>query len=429
MKKMFLYIAGGIIILIAIINFAAAINIYFSDSNTASVTPVDFCELNSSSLYTADMPPVSDIATITDSGLPLSEVSQEDRQINRYNIARFFKELKVGTTINSYTLSQHLDIVGIPYQNVKIVNDEIDYDDLIQMLAMSAVYTNYDADNISHFKNYARILWAYTHNITVNGNSYPARVIIDYADLVPAFYEDIKAEYDTNGSVTFHFTPVEGNYYELDPAENFTWSEDKIAEAELLKSTNYFTLVNYILKRNDESVLYSPLPLFNQCSSPWGDVQFGGGTINSDGCCPSAISMVLTYFKGERITPDIIATRYDTEDYRNVASGSYGAAMCRRAAADYGLNITASGDLLSAEQILAYLKDGCKIVMSVKGFDASTGTGGDYSSGFHYITLAGVTSDGYVIVNNPGYTTDITYDTAQKVAANQSGKCYAVFWE
>ena len=428
MKKSLMAIAGGIIILIAIFNFVSAINIYFNNSKTTITEPVEFSGLSVSALH--DVSPVSsyDTNTTSETGIPLSTISQEDSQINRYNITRFFRELKVGTTFNSYTLSQHLDIVGIPYENIKIVNEDIDYNDLVQILAMSAVYTGYNVDNINHFENYARLLWAYTHNITVNGNSYPARVIIDYADLVPAFYEDIKAEYNANGSVTFYFSPVEGNYYELDPVENFTWTEEKIAESESLISMNYFDLINYLLKKNDETVLYSPLPLFNQCSGPWGDVQFGGGTINSDGCCPSAISMVLTYFKGERITPDVIATMYDSDDYRSVENGSYGASMCRRAAADYGLNVKASGGTLTAQEILAYLNQGCKIVISVKGYDAATGTGGDYSSGYHYITLAGVTSDGYVIVNNPGYATDITYDTAQKVAANQSGKCYAVFW-
>lgn len=428
MKKKLLTIAGIIIILIAVFNFASAINIYFSNSEAATADPVELSSLTDSPLYNINSVSACDINTVSDIETPLSTISQEDRQINRYNIACFFKELKIGTTINSYTLSQHLDIVGIPYDSISIVNDEINYDDLVQMLAMSAVYTDYNVDNINHFENYARLLWAYTHYITVNKNSYPARVIIDYADLIPDFYEDIRTEYNTSGSVTFYFTAIDGNYYELDQPESFTWTEEKIAEAEGLRTMSYFNLVNYLLQKNDETVLYSPLPLYNQCSGPWGDIQFGGGTINSDGCCPSAISMVLTYLKNERITPDIIASMYDTDAYRSVTSGSFGTAMCQQAATDFGLNIKAEGAILSADEILNYLNQGCKIVMSVKGYDALTGTGGDYASGYHYIALAGVTSDGYIIVNNPGYKTDITYDSAQKVASNQSGKCYAVFW-
>ncbi len=427
MKRKIIAVISGIVVSIAIINFAFAIYIYINDSKKASAEPIDFCSLSSSPLHkhnmSADINPDFEVMAYD------SDISLEDHQLNRYNIARFLKELKLGTNINAYVFSQHLDILDIPYENIRIITDDINYDDLSKILAMSAVYTGYNVDNITHFENYARLLWAATHTITVNDNSYPARVIIDYADQIPAFYDDITSEYNNKGTVTFYFSPVtEDSYYSLDPASDFTWTDEKKNEAEQLRAMSYIDLVSHLLNKNAETVLYSPLPLFNQGGGTWCDVQFGGGTIRSDGCCPCAISMVVSYFKGERITPDVIAAMYDTDAYRNANSGSFGVAMCRQAAVDFGLNIEAAGDILTAEQIVSYLNQGCKIVISVKGYDAATGTGGDYSSGYHYITLAGMTSDGYVIVNNPGYATDITYDTAQKVAANQSGKCYAVFW-
>ena len=429
MKRHLLYITCGLCTVIAAVNFAAAyINNTKSLETDADAIAVEFEPAASPKSRSVKISESE--KSFTNDSLQ-TNVSITDRQLNRYNLARFYKELKFGTNINRDTLSQYLDILNIPYSSVTIDTPENYCDDRLQILSMSAVYSNYDADNITHFENYARYLWAYTHFIAVNGSSYPATVLIgsnaEGSRLVSGFFDDITDEYQKNGSVTLYITPSEESYYELDMPENFTWSEEKKAEAEALKSMPYTRLIDYILYKNDETVLYSPLPLYNQGSGTWCENIFGGGTIRSDGCCPCSISMVLSYFKNERITPDIIAALYDSDEYRSITNGSYGINMCRQAAADYDLNLVSGNGTLTAEQIEAYLKQDCKIVMSVKGYDAATGTGGNFSSGFHYIALAGITSDGYVIVNNPGYATDITYETAEKVAGNQSGKCYAVF--
>ncbi len=46
---------------------------------------------------------------------------------------------------------------------------------------------------------------------------------------------------------------------------------------------------------------------------------------------------------------------------------------------------------------------------------------------YHYVTLAGLTEDGLVIVNNPGIDTDVTYDDMETVLDNQSGRGYGIF--
>ena len=43
------------------------------------------------------------------------------------------------------------------------------------------------------------------------------------------------------------------------------------------------------------------------------------------------------------------------------------------------------------------------------------------------MTLAGLTQDGKVIVNNPGINTDVTYDDMETILDNQSGRGYGIF--
>ena len=80
-------------------------------------------------------------------------------------------------------------------------------------------------------------------------------------------------------------------------------------------------------KRQDESLLDSPCPITSREPQSGERKPFGNGTLASDACCPAAISMVLSYFKGERITPSEVAARYDQDAYRSREHGSYGGKM------------------------------------------------------------------------------------------------------
>ena len=97
--------------------------------------------------------------------------------------------------------------------------------------------------------------------------------------------------------------------------------------------------------------------------------------------------------------------------------------MCLAAAVDYGLSVEADTAPLSEEEILSALRDGAKIVMSMK----PGGAGGRYATVYHYVTLAGLTEDGRVIVNNPGISTNVTYDEIGTILDNQSGRGYGIF--
>lgn len=97
--------------------------------------------------------------------------------------------------------------------------------------------------------------------------------------------------------------------------------------------------------------------------------------------------------------------------------------MCAAAGADYGLWVQAETAPLSGREILEALEGGAKIVMSMK----PGGDGGRYATVYHYVTLAGLTDDGRVIVNNPGINTDVTYDDIETIINNQSGRGYGIF--
>ncbi len=209
------------------------------------------------------------------------------------------------------------------------------------------------------------------------------------------------------------------------PVEWEGWTEENRAECEELLAMDEETFAETLLRRQEESLLASPVPFYKQGASEWGSEPFGNGTLASDACCPTAIAMVLSYFKGERITPSQVAARYDQDAYRSREQGSYGGKMCLAAAEDYGLSAETGTDSLSAGRIREALESGAKIVMSMKPGDG----GGRYATVYHYVVLAGLTEDGKVIVNNPGINTDVTYDDMETVLDNQSGRGYGIFWE
>ena len=231
-----------------------------------------------------------------------------------------------------------------------------------------------------------------------------------------------------------HYTVETLSRSDLYETDNFTssrvelswdgWTDEKIAEVEELLKYDDETLMRVLTYRQEDSLLYSPVVLYKQGYAGWEDEPFGGGTIASDGCCPTAIAMVLSYFTGTEITPVQIAGEYNTDYYRNVNSGSYGARMCAGAGADYGITVVAAAEALTGEEIITALSQGAKIVMSMKPDNG----GGRYASVYHYVVLAGLTDDGLVIVNNPGITTDVSYDDISVILANQSGRGYGIFY-
>lgn len=340
--------------------------------------------------------------------------------------------------------AQKMEEAGIPREQQHFVYGKNYQDASRQILAMTAVFRSYTFYNRIVCQWYADNLWneSYTYKIagTISQKSAAEAILpamgtaVDFLGIrgtgLSTALENTENVLDSQYKVMviLENRPRE-EIYETDsfsariPIEWDGWTEEKRAECEALMSLDNETFKQVILERQEESLLYSPVPFYKQGSVEWGNQTFGGGTLASDACCPAAIAMAVSYFKGERITPAEIAARYDSDAYRSVEQGSYGGKMCLAAAIDYGLQVEAGVDSLSGSRIRQALEAGSKIVMSMKPDNG----GGRYATVYHYVTLAGLTEDGRVIVNNPGINTDVTYDDMETILNNQSGRGYGIF--
>lgn len=131
------------------------------------------------------------------------------------------------------------------------------------------------------------------------------------------------------------------------------------------------------------------IPLYYQYAQPWGNKQYGNGTIAKNGCAPTAIAMVLTYLKGYTITPaDIVDFTKD----RYYVSGVGSSWNIFPACADrWGVGCVSIGT--SKTSVVQALEAGFPVVLSMGP--------GIFTSSGHIIVLTGITDDGKVTVNDP----------------------------
>ncbi len=341
-------------------------------------------------------------------------------------------------------MSAKMTEAGIPPECQNFVHADGFQDESRQILAMTAVFRNYTFYNRIMCQWYADNLWNETCRYQVIGTSRQESAATEILSFVESAADCFGVSGGALGSALSGSTAaLEGKYqvtvvmsnrprteiYDIDsctfriPVEWEGWTEKKRAECEELLAMDETAFHETLVIRQAESLLPSPVPFYKQGAAEWGSQPFGGGTLASDACCPASIAMVLSYFKEERITPAEVAARYDNDACRSREQGSYGGKMCEAAAADYGLSVEAGVASLSGKQIREALQSGAKIVMSMK----PGGSGGRYANVYHYVTLAGLTEDGLVIVNNPGIDTDVTYDDMETVLDNQSGRGYGIF--
>lgn len=342
------------------------------------------------------------------------------------------------------SMAEKLEQAGILREQQNFVSSEGERVLVRQILAMTAVFRGYTFYNRIVCQWYADNLWNETFTYQVTGSDgqkgaaagfliYAASVagqlgmdgnaveVISYNGAASLFGHD---KITINESVRSREELYQTDACALPiPVDWAGWTEEKQAECEELLAMDEETFYQTLKTRQEESLLSSPVPFYKQGAVEWGSQSFGNGTLSGDACCPTAIAMVLSYFKNQRITPAEVAARYDNDAYRNREQGSYGGKMCAAAAADYGLQAETGVDSLSGKQIREALESGAKIVMSMKPGD----NGGRYASVYHYVTLAGLTEDGKVIVNNPGISTDVTYDDMETILKNQSGRGYGIF--
>lgn len=149
---------------------------------------------------------------------------------------------------------------------------------------------------------------------------------------------------------------------------------------------------------------YNSVPLLKQGDSSWGANSYGcnGTTIKSAGCGITSAAMVLNFY-GKNVDPAILAKDSMANGYR-VCGGGTAAGFFSHIAAKYSLKYSA----VSWSGIASSLKSGRPVIAAM---DDTI-----FSSGGHYIVLTGISSDGKIMINDPG-PRDVTVATAGQVQA------------
>lgn len=135
---------------------------------------------------------------------------------------------------------------------------------------------------------------------------------------------------------------------------------------------------------------------FNQAVGYWANELYGtSSTIKAAGCGPTAMAIVISTFTGETHDPYELATWSYNNGHRCEGNGSYHT-LIPAASEAYGLTCEGiSGD--NPQDIVDALTSG-KLVVAIM-------SKGHFTNNGHFIVLRGVTSDGKILVADPGSTT------------------------
>jgi hypothetical protein len=131
---------------------------------------------------------------------------------------------------------------------------------------------------------------------------------------------------------------------------------------------------------------------YNQADSRWGGLSYGRTrTIARAGCGPTALAIAVASLVDSSITPVEVA-RWSEANKKYVEGSGSSRSLITDGGAHYGLTVT--GLSLDAGRVVDALKQGkLVIVIMAKGH---------FTNGGHFIVLRGVTSDGSILVADPG---------------------------
>lgn len=133
------------------------------------------------------------------------------------------------------------------------------------------------------------------------------------------------------------------------------------------------------------------LPIYYQWDKTWGYASYGSGLIAIDGCGPTSLSMVVTGLTGDTsMTPKRIADFCAAEGYYTEEAGTSWLLMSEGAAK---LGLRSYEPAWNEAAVKEELAAGHPVICSMGP--------GDFTDQGHFIVLAGMTSDGKVVVNDP----------------------------
>lgn len=163
----------------------------------------------------------------------------------------------------------------------------------------------------------------------------------------------------------------------------------------------YFEIKNPTVILEDDSEVdiaieiesMSNVPLYLQYDSTWKNVSYGNGTIGRNGCCPTCLAMVFSYFHGRGIYPTEVVAWAGSRYYVSGEGTTW--SIFEPAAAHWNISCVNIGK--DAEKMADALRQGKLVV-------ASMGPG-TFTKGGHFIVLTGITESGKIKVNDPNDST------------------------
>lgn len=165
------------------------------------------------------------------------------------------------------------------------------------------------------------------------------------------------------------------------PCISYATNEQPNIQLELIKRE----LVKEVEKPTEE--IYEEVPLYWQTDYP--DIPYGDyGTIASHGCGITSLAMVATYLTDIEYTPVVLAEQFGNY---NTPRGSYWSLFKDSAEV---LDLGYVRQTSSWEEAYDALKEN-RVVIVICSSESI------FTSGGHFIVLAGLTEDGKIIVNDP----------------------------
>lgn len=134
-----------------------------------------------------------------------------------------------------------------------------------------------------------------------------------------------------------------------------------------------------------------PLVYYNQTDRAWAGELYGSDPIDTYGCGPTSLAMVVSTLTEETVTPSEMARWAASEGYAVARSGSR-QSIVEGTAAQYGL---------TCEPLDPEDAEGLEAALAGGGLTVALMGPGHFTDGGHFVVLHGVTLSGQVLVADP----------------------------
>ena len=221
--------------------------------------------------------------------------------------------------------------------------------------------------------------WRYRASLLVNTDY--RSVLSDYMQLQSAHVENIMKLYTSEYM-------------------NSWLSKDSKARIDAMMNNMGLNQENNIQSnRSYEGVTFTdtdtPVVYYNQADNRWGSQMYVSQTIAKTGCGPTSLAIVVSTLTGKAYDPPTICAWARTGNYYIHGQGSLHS-IIPDGARHFGLQVSGCS-YTEGQRIVDALSSG-SLVIAIMGK-------GHFTKGGHFIVLRSVTSDGKILVADPGSTT------------------------